>query len=321
MSGAGRAWRVAFGRWRRRAVERFASAAVLSLAWNKRIRRAMLHKLFDGYLPHDRICLAQFTDHAFFVSPRDQTIGFELLSGKPWQRDELERAIAILEKDMAFKPGGAFVDIGANIGTQTVYAMLTGKFTRAWAVEAAQENFELLQRNVTLNGLDARVQTIHAAAGAATGEVVLRLNAKNAGGHSVSERHLRYPEGAERVRCETVDVLAAEAGIDWGRVSVVWIDVEGAEAGAIAGMPAALCASVPIVFEYTPEPNAAGGWQEIRCRLVAYGYDQCAWLDCGKDAKPVSLARLAEPGKQCDLVVWKKPAVAPTPFASARGAA
>lgn len=305
MGEVGNRLRAAFGRWRRRAVERFAVALVRAFAWNKRVRRTMLRAIHEHYIPPDRLYLAQFADHAFFVSPRDQTIGFELLSGKPWQRQELERAVHILEREQAFAPDGIFTDIGANIGTQTVYAMLTGRFAGGVAIEAASGNFDLLKRNLDWNGLSGTVEAVHAAACAAVGDVELRLNRANAGGHSLSPTHLRTPFGSERVRGDTADALLRQTRGGWRGVSLAWIDVEGLETDVLAGMPEALGAGIPVVFEYTPSVARPEDWARLQAAFLANRYDRSARLQDGEDAAPIELAERPAPETQCDLVVWR----------------
>lgn len=65
---------------------------------------------------------------------------------------------------------GAVVNVGANVGLMTVF--LARKFGRKTiAVEPNPEAFELLQKNVSLNGLGERVTCIQACIGAEPGNV------------------------------------------------------------------------------------------------------------------------------------------------------
>jgi FkbM family methyltransferase len=302
-----RKWRSALGRTRRRSIERFASAVVRGLAWNKRVRRTMLRQIYTDYLPLDRLCLAPFDDHAFFVSPRDQTIGYELLSGKPWQRRELESAIATLEANGALRHGGHFLDVGANIGTHTVYAMLSGRFSGAVAIEAEAANYAILERNVALNGNTERVTCLHAAACAQDGNVTLRINASNAGGHSLSPRHLRSPASEVVVRGAPVDTLLAEAGVEAQTLGLVWIDVEGMEADVLVGMPAIRAAGAPIVFEYSVKTGDADAWARLR-QMLAADYDRSVILDDGPSSAVHALEDMPAPRDQVDILVFKAPA-------------
>lgn len=60
---------------------------------------------------------------------------------------------------------GYALDIGAHIGIVSVALALDNPSLRIVAVEALRENWELLRRNVALNGLGERVETVCGAAG------------------------------------------------------------------------------------------------------------------------------------------------------------
>ncbi len=49
--------------------------------------------------------------------------------------------------------GGCLLEIGANIGTHTVYFAVTGRFGRIVSVEPDPRNLSFLRKNVALNGI------------------------------------------------------------------------------------------------------------------------------------------------------------------------
>jgi FkbM family methyltransferase len=71
--------------------------------------------------------------------------------------DEIDEAVRILKEAGRLKDDTVFVDVGANIGTQTVHALRAGPFTRAVAFEPEQRNAKLLNMNLAANGMAARV--------------------------------------------------------------------------------------------------------------------------------------------------------------------
>jgi FkbM family methyltransferase len=76
-------------------------------------------------------------------------------------------------EEMAFvmhflRPGELFVDVGANVGAFTVMAAGVAG-ARVVAFEASPDTYEMLVRNIRLNGFLDRVKTIHAAAGRSEG--------------------------------------------------------------------------------------------------------------------------------------------------------
>lgn len=295
--------RQTLGRWQRRSVERFAEAVVAALAGNRRIRRTMLRKLSADYLDPRALSFAQFDDHGFFVNPRDQTISFDLLCGRPWQRAEFLAALGLLDDVGALRDGGRFLDVGANIGTQTVYALLTGRFAGGVAIEAEPRNYGLLERNIAYNGLEGCVRALHAAAADAEGPVTLRINRRNGGGHSAQPGRLRSATETVTVRGAPVDTLLQEAGVATDAVTLAWIDVEGFERIVLEGMQALRAASVPLVFEFSAGAEGADGWARVREMLRPH-YDACAAID--DPASGWTPLEAFEPvGPQVDLVVCR----------------
>ena len=59
--------------------------------------------------------------------------------------------------------GDTVIDIGAHLGLYSIMgSKLVGKNGRVIAIEAHPQNFEILKRNISLNGL-ANVRTLHCA--------------------------------------------------------------------------------------------------------------------------------------------------------------
>jgi FkbM family methyltransferase len=233
-----------FERWRRR-----ARTAVLRplLVGNRTFRETVMNALGErGHLIYCRT-----GDLSFFVDPGDRAVGAELVWGGQWARAELDRAIEVLRAAGRIPADPVFVDAGANIGTQTVYA-LSGGFARAVSFEPEPKNAELLTLNVTTNGLASRATIVRSAVGDEAGKAVLQLHPRTKGNHMIG----RAPsiDGLEQIEVPIVrlDVALRGAGVQPGQVGVVWIDVEGYEPQAIRGLGDFLEHKVPLVIEYSP---------------------------------------------------------------------
>jgi FkbM family methyltransferase len=127
------------------------------------------------------------------------------------------------------RPGSVVVDVGANIG---YYSCLGGKLIgpggTVHSFEPAAENVEILRRNITRNGL-RNVRVHEVAAAAESGKRTLRIA-------GVSGHHSFYAHPmSETVRTVTVDTRPVDALVE-GPVSVIKIDVEGAELEVVHGM-------------------------------------------------------------------------------------
>jgi FkbM family methyltransferase len=265
-----------------------------------------VRSLFAQYLDPSCRVLVEFADHRFLVDPKDTQIGFKLMRGRAWQRAELEYAVARLKAARRFTKGGVFLDIGANIGTQTVYALLSGAFSRAVAVEAEPANHVLLERNIDLNGLADRVAVVNCAASDRPGKVDLRLNRTNAGGHSVAAHGSRRPAPTVEVPADTVDQILRKVSVDAGEVGLAWIDVEGHELAVLEGMAGLLEARPPLVLEYAGSLHGQGGADRLK-RHLAGRFESVVVLGSsagGAEPAAVRLADFAPASAYCDLLIY-----------------
>ncbi len=212
-------------------------------------RRTALRQLFNQHMAKNALAFVAFEDHALFVDPRDQIIAFRLLSGHSWQRQEFETAVATTQAVGALTPGKWFIDVGANIGTQTIYAMRSGKFCGVIAIEPEPHNLDLLRRNLAFNGLVDQVHVVAAAASSQNAQATLVRDRQNFGAHSIEPNWSNTPGKSVTVETRTIDNILASLNIAPQEVGLVWIDVEGHEIEALRGMQDLRTAKVPIVSE------------------------------------------------------------------------
>ena len=137
-------------------------------------------------------------------------------------------------------PGRVF-DLGAHIGTFTLYAAAAGH--EVIAVEASLRNVALLRESVRRNGFD-RVRVVHAAALDRTGSVEFTEFGLFG---VVANAMLQWP--AVPTPAVTIDSLVADA--EWRSVDFVKMDIEGSEAMALRGMAQLLASdhAPALVFE------------------------------------------------------------------------
>lgn len=290
--------------WRRRITVRAVTGAMTLLAQSRRTRGLALRTLLDRQLAPGVLCRVPFEDHTLYVDPRDDKIAQKLLAGRPWQRRELEAAIGALRDAGRLRPGGLFLDVGANIGAQTVYAMLSGAFAGAVAIEPDPHNFAILERNLAANSLADRVRAIAAAASAASGRLALSRHGNNYGGHSVEPAFVPKPAGALEVEAVSLDDLTHRMRIDPDEVALVKIDVEGHELAVLEGMAGLRSAGVPLLVELTAGPAGTARVEAFKA-LLAPHYGRAMHLPSGErmSAGPSDLGGLALRG-QSDLLVF-----------------
>lgn len=161
----------------------------------------------------------------------------------------------------ALRPGGVFIDVGANIGWFTVLVALHRPSAAVWAIEPIAATADLLAGHVArAEGVNVRV--IRAAATARDGHVRLRATTDNAFAHQAED-------GDNLVRCAavTLDTLWHTAGRP--RVDAVKIDVEGGELGVLAGARTLLGEHRPLLVVETPTAAAVAA---VVDELLPYGY-------------------------------------------------
>jgi FkbM family methyltransferase len=134
--------------------------------------------------------------------------------------------------DRLISPGATVVDVGANIGYNTVHAArLAGPRGRVVAVEPTPDNLAVLHRNVQAAGL-RNVVVEPVAAGRVTGVRELFVRGVRSAVNSFF---------AESCYASVTDVLQVTVlpldELVEGRADVVKIDVEGAELDVLEGMP------------------------------------------------------------------------------------
>jgi FkbM family methyltransferase len=163
--------------------------------------------------------------------------------------------------------GDTFVDVGANVGYFSVLAaQAVGKSGRVVAVEAAPSTFTALEATLARNGA-TNVRSVNRAAYDRPGMLpIYTVGAEeNAGGASVAKTV--GPLEAEVVAEPLADMLSRE---ELARVRIIKIDVEGAEAAAVAGLLPALGetrADLEIVVEVLAETK-----ERVTTLLASAGY-------------------------------------------------
>jgi FkbM family methyltransferase len=184
--------------------------------------------------------------------------------------------------------GGLFVDVGANVGTYTIWAAEQG--AEVIALEPAADTFRLLQENIELNGYP--VTAVRAAAGDHCGSA--RFTAGLDAANSLAA------DGPAVTELVTVDSL-----IGGRRVAGLKVDVEGFELDVLRGAARALA--------------------ERRIGLIQLEWNQASTFAVGTDRRPIAellagygyrlfrpdasgqLAPVADPGFGADVFASPEP--------------
>jgi FkbM family methyltransferase len=245
------------------------------------LRQAMLEPVLVGWpvlrdvvmnalAARGHLVLCELGDVRFFVDPSDRVVGAWLMWHGGWQRREIDTAVDVLSAAQRLPANAVFVDVGAHIGTHTIYALRTGRFARAVAFEPAPRNADLLARNLEANGLSHAAVIVPKAAGAAPGTEVLHLHPRNTGAHAIGEPPSVDGQARLDVPVVRVDDELARLGVPLEAVGLAWVDVEGYEPQVLDGLAKLMARSVPITFEFTPSRYGAESKQRLMARLAQH---------------------------------------------------
>jgi FkbM family methyltransferase len=209
----------------------------------------------------------------YFVSTSDEAVGLGIFAHGSHEREQLDAVSAVLgDWSGQAEPlkGKRFLDIGANIGTSVVEAMVSLGCSGGWALEPHPGNFKLLRHNLLENGLDTKVEALEVAVSDGDGTATLEVAKVNMGDHRVRVGDAaggRMDEGDREtidVPMRSVDSLVADGTVSLSDLALAWVDTQGHEAQVLAGARCLGEARVPVYAEYWPYAlERAGGLDRL----------------------------------------------------------
>jgi FkbM family methyltransferase len=149
------------------------------------------------------------------------------------------------------KPGDLFIDVGANVGSYTIWTAEIG--ADVIALEPADDTFALLTDNIVLNGYP--VMALQAAAGTACGAVRFTVG--------LDSLNRMDPEGGTQIEMVTLDSIVGVRG-----VAGMKVDVEGFEIEVLRGCEQML--------------------SERRVKLIQLEWNRTSLKAVGSDRRPVA---------------------------------
>lgn len=176
----------------------------------------------------------------------------------------LARAAACLTADgRGERPleGKAFLDVGANIGTASLCALIRQGASNSMLFEPHPSNLRMLRMNLAANDLTDRGRVCAVAVSSSEGEVTFEESEDNIGDHRVrdaaSDAIAAGALGEEHrttitVKSTTLDAALKAAGQDPADVGLVWVDVQGHETQVLDGASGLLKAGAPWCVEFWP---------------------------------------------------------------------
>jgi FkbM family methyltransferase len=263
-----------------------------ALAATPYVRRALYRSISRS----GKLVFCRFNDHDIVVDP-DDLVGRTLIEHGNFDR---ERTEAVARRANALGSGRVVIEIGANIGSQTVYFLTTGHFDSAVCLEPDPANVRMLETNLHLNRLDGRVTLLPVGAGDRSGVLHLRRDAGNSGGSTLrSERVVDNVATDILVPVITIDSLVENGTVDPDTVGLLWIDAEGFEEEIFAGCRILIERKVPIAFEFSTAFYNTEKTGRIVDLIFAHYTDVSIVDDTG--FRPVTRAEMMRLTRQVDI--------------------
>lgn len=240
----------------------------------------------------------------YVLSPRESTgVCFPTFIRGYFDESTVRAMIVALTQhtDIAAIGGLSVLEIGANIGTETVSLLVRHGVKRVTAIEPDPENVRFLRANLALNGVQDQVTIHEMALSDINGAVVLEHSATNWGDHRVRVAGSSQPPmheenswAASEVPAQRLDSLLESGDIDLADIDLVWMDAQGHEAHILDGARLLAPAGTPIITEYWPYGLRRADSLERFHAIVAERYDSVVDLRRPESAFPaVDIAKLA----------------------------
>lgn len=222
---------------------------------------------------HSDLLLAPFGERRMLADVRDREVGRNVYIRGNFERIYMQTAVEYLrEKTTLDVTDTVFVDVGANIGTSTVDALLHFGFAKAICLEPDTNNFRLLRMNLLLNDLEDRTIALRRAASDEDGNAILRLSLENSGDHHLLPESAAPAAPATNVECSRLESLVTQGLIDPRQVGLLWVETQGFEAFVLRGATSLIDAGVPVVVEYCPAALEATGSLDALEELIVANF-------------------------------------------------
>mgnify|MGYP001772802985 CR=1 FL=1 len=221
--------------------------ALRYIIWNKILTRTA------AYLGDNTAITETIYRDKLFVDVRDLSLTPHILLNGLWEGDLSELMIEIIRK-LNREGKFDFIDIGANIGW---YTILIGKRIRGitYSFEPSPRPFELLFRNIEINGLFGKVIPENKAVMNKTiKRVKLKIPKRHHGSASIFLEDLsKYLDEWDEIE---VDAISLDEYVKiHQKVGLMKIDAEGAEPYIFEGAEEIISSSrhLNIVMEFSPK--------------------------------------------------------------------
>lgn len=229
----------------------------------------LFNNSFEEFVPYSSVKLD--SDLKFVASSVDYSIAESMyMFNKCFAEDQIKIFFDLMKKycDFDINSKGIFLDIGANIGTTSIYAKKKlAPNMRYIGFEAGYENYKLFKCNCIINDVeDILVENI--ALGEETCKGSFQYDSYNSGSGCV-----RYNDDfKDTLEVQSLDGYMCQC-IDKEEVKCIWLDTEGCEAEILLGAKNLLNSRrIPMMQEFNPGTYEKRGKDKEYYELMNHTY-------------------------------------------------
>lgn len=209
--------------------------------------------------------------HYLFDS-NDTTIGLPMIkTEKTYSDEQIRRFFQLTEKHYGIKnSNGIFLDIGANIGTTSIYVKkVINRNLRVIGFEPGERNYKLFRTNCILNDVEDII-TVNVALGDCNSVKKYYYYPESPGSSSL-DAHTVWQTYTEDVKMITLDDYLTSNKVCIEDIDYIWIDAEGYESNIIKGAMKTLAQKrIPLMQEFNP--SLYEDWDEYEKNIRSF-YD------------------------------------------------
>lgn len=172
------------------------------------------------------------------------------------------------------------IDVGAHIGSFSVFMAIKFDNAKVFAFEPNPDNFELLHENIEINRLENKIFPFEVAVDSEEGNrAKFYLHPDNLGMHSLLYRKPKSPRYEQKKRIIEVETISLKEIFEKNRISkcdLLKMDCEGCEYNVLYGTPKDILEKIKII---TIECHPEGDKKELKKYLEQSGFiTEFDWL-------------------------------------------
>lgn len=198
------------------------------------------------------------TNETYLFDIKDTAISSKIFSsGKTYSEEEIRMFFYMTEKYYGFKPrkGDIFLDIGANIGTTSVYVAKYYKETlNVISFEPDPHNYKYLQLNIILNDCKNVTAENIGLSNKSEKKDMMVFQDNRGKNRMISPASGPLSQGEEAIKVQAIclDEYIVKNDIEKDKIKYIWIDTEGYEPYVVAGMSDLLSnGKIPLFMEFS----------------------------------------------------------------------